>query len=261
MFLLMGGTYLLRSLEILSPASALFLMAATSLVVAIWLAIRQGAKLFDEKLRGAFAREITIEHWRYGRWTFPAQFINDAKNNVFFFVLPTWAGLEATAALRALINLIMPISFMLHSLGLITVPLFVRARISGSLHEKMVLATGFYVISSLLYGAGLIVFSSEIIELLYAGRYSEYGYLIWLLALLPIVNSVGLILGSVLSALERPKEVFWPAVAGLACAATIGLAATAFAGVIGAVIGLLLSTAASTGLLVWFLRPARRRLW
>lgn len=258
MALLLASSYLLYRLSALSPTTTLFLMAAASLIVATWLAIRQKAKPFEESLRGDFAREIALEHWRYARWTLPARLLDAGYRNLFFFVLPIWGGLGATGALRALMNLIMPIAFMEGTLGVVTVPALVRARNSGTMLEKMLLGMAFFVISAVVYGAGLILFRNEIIELLYAGRYGDHVDLMWLIALIPVARSASMILSSALRAMERPSDFFWATLAGAICATTIGLGAVAIAGTLGAVMGLLLSAFVTLIALLWLVRSAFR---
>lgn len=257
---LLASTYLFFRLDILTPATALFLMAATSLAVAIRLAIRQKADLFAEKLWGPFARDVVLEHWRYARWMLPAQMLTAGRNNLFFFVLPIWAGLEATGALRAFTNLILPIGFMGHSLGMILVPILVRARMNRSLPEKTILAFCLFLVSAIAYAAVLVLLNDEILRFLYAGKYADYAYLIWLIALLPIVQSPSVVIGAALRALERPKDVFWATLAGVGCAVTIGLGAVALAGVFGAAAGNLLSASVIMVVLMYLLWSALRRM-
>jgi len=250
---LLVAAYSFFRLGILTPETALFLMAAASLAVAIRLAIRQKADLRAEKLWGPFAREVAIEHWRYARWMLPAQLLTAARNNLFYFILPIWAGLEATGALRAFSNLTMPIGFMGYSLGGILVPMLVRARNNNSFVEKTVLAFVLFLGNSALYAAVLILFQNEIVGTLYQNKFDDYAYLVWLVALVPVVQSPAIVVGAALRALERPKEVFWATLAGVTCAVTLGLGAVALSGVLGAAIGNLLSASVITGVLLYML--------
>jgi O-antigen/teichoic acid export membrane protein len=245
-------------LGILTPSTALFLMAGTSLVVAIRLAVRLGADLRAEKLRGPFAREVMLEHWRYARWMLPAHLLIAARNNLFYFILPVWAGLEATGALRAYSNLIMPIGFMGHSLSTILVPILVRARANGSLAEKTVLGFLLFLGNAIAYAAVLILFQDAIVEAVYPNKYDAYAHLVWLIAILPVVQSPSIVLGAALQALEKPKNVFWATLAGVGSAVTVGLALVALWGALGAAIGNLVSASVITGLLMFLLWAAWR---
>lgn len=256
--LLLTGTYLLHRLSFLTPTSALLLMAATSLVVAIWLGVRQGAKLFDERLRSKFALEVATEHWCYARWTIPTRLMKAGYRNMVFFILPYWGGLEATGALRALMNLTMPMGFIEHSLAVVMVPTLVRARANGTLHEKVILAIAFFFVTSFVYGIALVVFQDQIIQLLYGGRYGSYADLVWVIALIPVIGSVSIVIDSTLRAIERPKDIFWAILAGALVGFTFGIGAVIYAGAFGAVISLLLSASVSMILMLVLLRSALR---
>lgn len=258
LIVLLSSTYLLFRLDLLTPATALFLMAGTSFVVAIWLAIRQRADLFAEKLSGPFAREVAIEHWRYARWMLPARLLTATRNNLFIFVLPIWGGLEAAGALRALMNLVMPLGFMQNSLELILVPILVRARNNKSLHEKMALAAAFFVLNAIVYGAALVLFREEIITLLYKQQYIAYAGLVLLMALLPVVNGAAIVPGAALRAMERPKATFWAALGAAVATVLVGLPAIAIGGAAGALVGLLTSATVSFVILLFLLRSAFR---
>lgn len=257
--LVMAGTYLFYRLRILSPSAALGLMAVASLLVAILMAIRQKADLRGESLRGSFAREVLLEHWRYARWMLPARLLMATRNNIFFFVLPIWGGLEATGALRALLNLTMPIGFMQHSLEVILVPLLSRARSSKTLGEKIAVALGMFILNALVYGAILILFQDLIVDLLYRDRYDAYTGLVGLLALLPVINAVSIVLGCALTAMEQPKAVFWATLAAAICAIVVGLPAIWLWGVVGAGIGLVASATLVMLTMIYLMRSAWRR--
>lgn len=244
--------------DILTPATALFLMAGTSLVVAIQLAVRQRADLRTEKVGGPFAREVLLEHWRYARWMLPAQLLIAARNNLFYFILPTWAGLEATGALRAYSNLIMPISFMGHSLSSIIIPILVRARANRSLVEKTLVGFLLFLGNAIAYAAVLILFQDEIVGALYPNKYDAYAHLVWLVALLPVVQSPSIVLDAALRALEKQRQVFWATVAGVGSAVTVGLALVAMWGAYGAALGNVVSASAITGVLMFILWAAWR---
>ncbi|MGE0294526.1 MAG: polysaccharide biosynthesis C-terminal domain-containing protein [Hyphomonadaceae bacterium] len=259
MVLILAGTYLLNLLDVLTPATALLMMAAASLPVAIRLGIRQGVKLFEERLSGPFGREVAREHWRYARWTIPAKILADIVTNAFVFALPIWVSLEATGAFRALINLVLPMSFMASSLSVILVPIMVRARVNNTMPEKLLVSLAFFMLTAIGYSAALILFDDEIVRLLYSDKYAAYSNLVWLIALLPIVQAPSNALSAGLFAMEKPRDVFWITLAGASVAMTIGLGATYAFGLAGAIAGNVLSYLTMTVLLALFLRSVLRK--
>jgi O-antigen/teichoic acid export membrane protein len=257
MVLLLSCLYLLNGQNVLTAETALLAAGLSSLVVAAWLAIRQKADLLGEPLFGRFGREVAIEHWRYGRWSVASHVVSDGYRNLYLFVLPLWGGLEASGALSALMNLIMPISFFQQSLNVVTVPVLSRARSTGHFVEKMLLAAVFFVSTALAYCGLLVLFRGEIVNLLYVDRYDAYVDVLYLVALLPIVRSLSLVLDASLSALERPKDTFKATMASALCAVTFGMGALAVAGVAGAVSGHLLSAIAGLATEYWILRSCK----
>lgn len=257
MVLLFASIYLLREYNVLTPETALLATGFNSLVVAVWLAVRQKADLLGQALFGSFGREVATEHWRYGRWTVAAHIISDAYRNLYLFVLPLWGGLEASGALSALMNLVMPISFFQQSLNVVTVPVLSRARGSGHFVEKMLLGAVFFVSTALAFSGLLMLFRSEIMNLLYVDRYDAYVGVVFLVALLPIVRSLSMVFDASLSALERPKDIFKATLVSAACAVTFGIGAIAIAGVAGAVIGQLLCAVAALATEFWILRSCK----
>jgi O-antigen/teichoic acid export membrane protein len=254
MVLLLACVYLLHEYDALTPETALLVTGLSSFVVAAWLTIRQKADLSGEALFGRFGREVAIEHWRYGRWTVAAHAISDGYGNLFLFVLPLWGGLEASGALSALMNLIMPISFLQQSLNVVTVPVLSRARSAGYFVEKMLLAAAFFLFSAVAFCGALVLFRSELMDLIYLNRYEAYVDVVFLTALLPVVRSPSMVFDAGLSALERPKDIFKATLASAACAVTFGVSAVALAGVAGAVIGYLLCAIAGLLTRYWILR-------
>jgi O-antigen/teichoic acid export membrane protein len=257
MVLLLGCLYLLNGQGALTAETALLANGLTSLVVAVWLAVRQKAELLGEALFGSFGREVAMEHWRYGRWSVAAHVVSDGYRNLYLFVLPLWGGLEASGALSALMNLVMPISFFQQSLNVVTVPVLSRARRTGHYVEKTLLAAAFFVSTALVYCGLLFLFRGEIVNLLYVGRYDAYVDVLILVALLPIVRSLSFVFDASLSALERPKDIFKATIASAACAVTFGIAAVAMAGVAGAVVGHLLCAIVGLATEYWILRSCR----
>jgi O-antigen/teichoic acid export membrane protein len=126
------------------------------------------------------------------------------------------------------------------------------------LGEKVILGMVCFVVSSLVYAAALVLFQDEIIAILYSDRYRSYVNLVWIVALIPVVQSASSIVSATLNAMERPKAIFWAMVGGATCTATVGLGAVAIAGLLGAIVALLISAGVIMVLLLWFLRVALR---
>ena len=241
MVLMMSGTYALYHFKWLSAASALGVMSLSSLVVSLWLVVRLRVKW--PSLRGDWLpRKVWDDHLAYGRWSVRTQALIWVPQNSYYLLLPMWGGLEAGASLKALMNLIMPITHANTSLSTLLLPALVRNRGSAKFGALLRFALAFFVLGSVLYWVFLGVFHDELITWLYGGRYGASADLLWFLGLLPISGGVIAAFAASLRAYERPDQIFRATAASAGATLTLGLAAMFVWGVNGAVISLLASS-------------------
>lgn len=250
MVLMMVGVYALYRLEWLSAPSALGVMGLSSTVVSLWLVLRLKVKrpaLKGDELVG----EAFRSHWSYGRWSVAYQALAWVPANVYFLILPVVGGLEDTASLKALLNLLMPILHANMALSILLLPSLVQARGSVRFSSIVRSALVLFVSGSALYWLFLIFFHGTLITWLYGGRYAQDAELLWFLGLAPISAGVAAVLGMALRARERPDQVFYSYVFSSIVALTLGLGATLVWGTVGAAVGLLLSSMATAVAMAW----------
>ena len=243
--------FALRVQNRLSPMTAFLGMGAGALAASIFLLIR----LQPRWTRGTgilTASAVASEHWRYGRWSIAAVAVQWFPANIYYALLPASMGLAGSGALRAFMNLAMP---ALHSIGPLSslfLPLLVQARQQdgSQLMTKRMRSFLALLIAGSQSDLGLLLyFRSEVLNLCYAGKYLEYGWLpVFLVGLLPITASLTAVLGCGLRALERPDWVFWCYVGSSVVTLVAGIPLSARLGIVGALSGLLLSSL-TTGLL------------
>lgn len=255
--LIVGATIVLDRLHHLTPYSAFVVLAAGSLVPAAWLARRLGVWTRGAR-SGGLLHESIGAHWSYGRWALASSMLSWVPGNIFYLALPAWGGLEATATLRALYNLVLPILHFNAAVGGILLPTLVRARARGQLRSYALGFGSLFVIASGLYYVAIVVFREPAIRLLYGDKYQAYASLIWILGILPITASIVAVAGAVLRALERPDRVFVAYVVSTVVVLTAGLGAVALWGAHGAALGLLFGSVATGLTMTWFVarRPA-----
>jgi O-antigen/teichoic acid export membrane protein len=259
MVLMLAGAYAWYQLEWLSAASALGLMGLSSLVVSLWLAVRLRIKqppFRDDKL----AREALEYHWRYGRWSTATLGLSWACGQIYYLFLPLWHGLEASASLKALMNLILPIQMATMALSILLVPSLTQARGEARFSTLVRFATMFFVLCTVLYWLFLGLFHGPLMTLLYGGQYAEDANLLWILGLMPISAGVSGVLGAVLRAFERPDLAFWAYVLSATLSVTLGLLMVFMWGVVGAVLGEVVCSAAITGATIYLLIAFKRRV-
>jgi O-antigen/teichoic acid export membrane protein len=252
MVVMLAGAYVFYQRGWLTAAAVFGLMGLGSSIAGIWLAVRFRLSL-SQLSASELLRETFKDHWSYGRWAAATGVLFWVPGSIYYLLLPAWGGLESSAALKALMNTILPIWHVQASLSILLVPPLVRARGRADFDHLMRLALILFMSGGALYGVFLILLGGPLVTWLYKGQYSEYIDLFWLLALLPLVTGVEAVLSGVLRALERPDRVLWAYLLSTVVALTVGLGAMLTMGIVGAAVGLLLSSITAAAVMVWFL--------
>lgn len=258
MVFMLSGAYLLYQAGWLSALTAFGLMGLSGLAAGLFLAaiLRVGLPSFGD---GALIRGSLRDHWGYGRWSVGTRTMVWVTQSSYFVLLPVWGGLEASAALRALMNLIMPVLQTYAALSVLLLPTLVRLRGRPGFVRLTRLSFALFVSGSTLYWLVLGLFHRPLIDWMYGGRYTEYTDIIWLLALAPIIFGVAEVQSTILRALEKVNLVFWASLVSTVVALTAGLGAVYAMGVFGAAVWLLLAGVANVLAMWWFMSPGPNR--
>lgn len=244
MVLMLIGAYVLYQHGWLSAAMAFGLMGFASLAAGLWLVTRLGVRR-PQTTNSGLVREVFRSHRGYGWWAVPSSMLAWVPANVSYLLLPVWGGLEAGAAMRALMNLITPIIQGTIALSVFLLPILVQAREDESFGRFVRFALAVFVSGSVVYWVLLGLFHRPLVGWLYAGEYGEYADLLWFLGLLPLLIGVESVFGTALRALEQPNRMFWAYVLSAIVALTVGLWLLFYWGLAGAVGGVLISSAAA----------------
>ena len=255
--LVVGGTVGLQRAGHLGGASALILMGLASLVSVAWLLIRLEPVWPRGPGGAAFGREVLQDHWEYGRWASATGLLTWIPGQVYYLVLPLWGGLAATATLRALMNLVMPIMHGYSALALLLTTVLARQPLCR-FREVLAWSLAGFTAGALVYWAFLGFGHDFWVELLYGGRYSDVSPLLWLIGLIPVLGIGATVLAPALRALRRPDRVFAAYAVSTAAALTVGLFLTVRGGPAGAATGILISTGLVAIVLAWQLRRSIR---
>ena len=251
----MACLWMLQATGQLSTATAFVSMGAASLLASLILFARFGTTLLTRSTEPTL-REVAADHWRYGRWAIASSAISWFPGSIYYALLPAWLGLEASAALRALMNFIMPVLQAIAALSMLLVPMLVRDRDHGGfsrMNRTMLLFLMLFCGGAVLYGGVLWVARGQVFQLFYAGKYGQYaGWPYLLAALLPLGTCATAVLGNGLRALERPDRTFWCYLGSVASALAAGIPLARAYGVTGALVGLHLSSLVTAGMMGWF---------
>jgi O-antigen/teichoic acid export membrane protein len=245
------GVFLLNQAQALSVFSALLVIGLASLVAG-WSISRQLKPTAGPAELDALKANVWTAHREYGVWACSTNIMMWIPGNLYMLFLPFWLGLEAAGALKALLSLIMPVLQAFAAIGTILVPALVTVRDQTVYRRTLYTALAVLGTAAFVQWLLLSTFGKPLMAWVYAGKYDAFADLLWLLGLLPVFASIVTIFASSLRARERPDRTFWAYVCSSAFTISIGLIMLALWGIMGAVIGLVLSYGVTAIVLWWF---------
>jgi O-antigen/teichoic acid export membrane protein len=249
MALMLSGLYALYQRGWLSVATAFCLMGVASLGAGAWLNARLGVGW--SRSDTGLLRDVSKNHWNYGRWALPSNALRFTSENMYYFLLPVWGGLQASAAFKALMNPITPVLQAYVALSMFLLPVLVQVRGRPEFRRFIYLALALFTLGSVFYWGLLGYFHRSLAIWLYGGQYQEYINLLWLVGLVPILTGVAYTLATGLRALELPNRVFWAHLVSTVVTLTAGLWCLITWEVRGAIIGYLAAQVVTVAALAW----------
>lgn len=252
---LLGGAVATGALFPAAAARLAFpLMAAAALLESIALAGPLG--LGRPGIRWMQRSEIAA-HWAYGRWILTAGAAHNVANLLYLPLLWAVLGLQASAVLRALQNLVLPLQQALSALTLLALPWLSRRAASrggrpGGDARRFVLAS---LAVAVAYSLALVAGGGRLLGLLYGpGVYASYEWCVPLLALGAVAAAASQSLGIVTRARGQPDAILWSKLAAAASMLLLGMRLVSRLGVVGALLGLAASSGAEVVVLALCLR-------
>jgi O-antigen/teichoic acid export membrane protein len=224
---------------LLSIRSSLLLMAGASLAASIFMMKFLGSPQ-GGMLPPPTAKEVVADHWQYGRWAVGSAILAWLPASIYYFILPQLAGVDAAGALKAVINLVLPLLHGYTALSMVLLPALSSAGSVTALRGRLNAALSLYVLSAAVYCGIVIFYHHEVFQWLYRGRYLAVSWLLPLAAPMVVASGVATVYATALRALQRPDYVFWSNVSASVAALTAGLLLTATYHLMGAVLGLTL---------------------
>jgi O-antigen/teichoic acid export membrane protein len=247
--ILLIGIVALNRYQLLSPITAFAAVTFASICMVLLLIYRLNVGLPTD-LRNS--REILTAHWTYGRWALATSVLSWVPSNLYFLLLPIWAGLEASGALRASMNLIMPLMHIFTALGSALLPIFVKSRTRADFTAFTCRIFTALLLASVVYWLLVKHFGSIVIQWIYQEKYTLYGNLLWVIGLLPVAVAATSVFGNALRALEKPRTLFISYVCSTVVTLTAGIWLVANWGVVGAAVGWVIAYAIASGTVIWF---------
>jgi O-antigen/teichoic acid export membrane protein len=236
--LMVAGLWAFNTKSLLSPFNALLLMGAAALVASILLMAFLRGDLGRDSVPAPRLSEAWQRHWQYGRWALASSFVAWIPAYIFLPLLTAFAGMARSGELKALTNFVAPLDQTLAALSLLFLPHAARVRAEQSHEDVRALTRNLLALSiagSAFYWLLVVNLKAPIFSLLYSGKYTEVSYLLPAVALGSILWSAAYGPAIALRAMESPKSVFTAyLVTTLVCLA-VGIPATRFFGLRGAI--------------------------
>ncbi|HAX97553.1 MAG TPA: hypothetical protein DCY12_01295 [Candidatus Atribacteria bacterium] len=247
--------YISYRLKIASLFLAFIMIGLANLGSLIWFFYKLKSN-FKSNTTFLSRNEILENHWRYGRWALATSILSWIPNNLFFSVLAFQGNFLENAALKAIMNTILPIQHSFNAITTVLVPDFVKVAIEKSvqgIRKAIVKPFLIFTIIAILYFIFLSIFKDWVLFLLYQDKYIIYAYLLPYVGIIPIFGAGFNVFTSALRALNRPKEIFWSYFFTSFFIISIGVYLVLTFGIIGAIISIIFSSALVFFFLFFFL--------
>jgi O-antigen/teichoic acid export membrane protein len=157
--------------------------------------------------------EYMTLHWRYSKWVLLTALVVQFSAQAYFWLTGLLLGKESVAGLRAAWNIMSPMLILLTSLSTLMLP-----RLSRFVHDQ---GRGGASLQAELFWYGLLasavaiawaiflwLFGDQVYSVVYGGSYANSVGLLYILALIPPIVTVGNVLVDALRAMEEPRLVF-----------------------------------------------------
>lgn len=155
------------------------------------------------------------QNWDYGKWRIVSSILVATASQAQLFVSGYMLGLLEVGIIRAVQNLMQPMSIVVASLGALGLPVMSRdygKRDFTALKRKTKLMTFVLTGIALIYLVFLFIFKSRLELLLYGGRFSSYVDLIPIWGIVPVLLALNSGISYALQAIQKPASVFYVAI-------------------------------------------------
>ena len=241
-----GALLLLAHLGVMSASVAYWLIGPVCGVAAlVWL---WGEKdFFHLQLAQSIADFKT--NWTFGRWVFASGLVYTASANLYSWLLAFFHGPAAAGVYAACVGVVSASNPALlglqNFLGPKTAHEF-ATKGQGALRRFVLTISGMLAIPVGLLTTVLILWGDRFVSLLYGRRYAGNGRVVAVLAVNLLVVAMGFSFSRALLAMERARVDFLLNLVALVTMLTLGLWLVRTHGALGAAIGLLGATLATS---------------
>lgn len=255
----MAGVFALEHFHMLTPVSAMLVLGVASILSSVLLSVVFIKPSFDFNATPLSRADVIKDHWDYGKWSSGSKIATWLPTNLYYVVLPLLVSLGASAALRAMSMVLMPINMGLSAALGILLPMFSRTYITsgreGLKRQLRVVLIGFVTVSTV-YCLVFAVFGQQMISILYDGQFDSYVTfpILLTMGMVPILTSVNIVLDAALRVTGGIKQSFLSTLLPGLLVITLGVWLLSQYGILGANIGSVVIGIVGTLILVMFFR-------
>lgn len=238
LFLVVSSIFMVDHFWTLNSTIAFIIMGCSGLLTGLSIY----PMLNHQNSTTVFSVNISIQsvwkqHWSYGVWSVPASLMAWLPWNFPVLILPLWYGIETTATLKALLNVISPIMNVVVLNNTLILPILARARGTGidQFKKRIWVFIRLVLAATIINWLAVGLLHRLLVGWLYNGQYLLQSQLLWFLALLPLLDGVIIILASALRALEQPREIFIAYLIAAIVLLTMGTVLVAQLGLVGTI--------------------------
>ena len=235
------GAVALYKLDLLTAVAAQFLMGVAA-AAAAGVILRKTGHSWLPSPTSIDTRALVRDHWNFFRWASGAGVLYFAQGLAFYLVLPFFGGLEASAALRAMTNFVMPVLQSDSALvGLISPELARARRRPHDLSRIVRWSTRLFALEGMICWLFVATFRHDLVAFVYGDRYVAYADLLLVLGALPLLSSRVNVLGALLRVHTRIRQVFWSNAVAACTSLVLGFAMMAKFGAYGVVVAMIVA--------------------
>ncbi|MBK8019898.1 MAG: hypothetical protein IPK19_00405 [Chloroflexi bacterium] len=259
----LAGTVLLDRAQQLTPSNALLTMAVASAFSSLFLAVVFIKPRLNFRSMSLEAKPVLRDHWNYGKWSSGSKVANWIPINLYYVILPLLISLGASAALRAMNNVLMPLNMAISaSLGIL-LPMFARTYTESGkegLHKRLIQVLIAFIAVSGAYCFIFSFFGQPIVSILYDGQFDSFVTfpILLTMGLAPILVAINITLDAALRVMGKMKQSFISTLLPALLILTLGVALLSQFGLLGANLASLVIGVLATIIYLRFYQQARR---
>ncbi len=192
------------------------------------------------------------EHWAYTRWVLATAFVFQFMHQGYYWLVAGFLSVKEVGELKAMYVLIAPVEQIMISLSFLFLPALAAKYVAQNMDAFFAFWKRYALLIvglTLIFALGVRLVGSQVIHVLYAGKFDELAPLLFLLALVPLLMGIGNTMSDAIRAAEKPRLVFYAYVSSALATFLLGVPLVIYFGLHGAAYGMLVSAAAYTGTL------------